>query len=120
MPNSKPIKQYTDAQLLRIAKRQKFIKILIVLTLLTIWIPFASIFMGIIAFPFIYRLGKALRSPGTWLFVVAAFIPFVDLISLLILNRIATVTLRRHQIRIGLTGARKEDLTRLAKLCTAS
>src|SRR5687768_7625547 len=107
------VKQYTETELIRIAKRQKIIRCLIVVNLLTLWIPFASIFMGIIAFPFIYRLGKALRSSSIWLFVVVAFIPFVDLIGLLILNRIATVTLRRYQIHVGLTGARKEDLARL-------
>jgi hypothetical protein len=110
------IKQYTGAELMRIAKRQKIVRCLIVVNLLTIWIPFASIFMGIISFPFIYRLGKALHSSATWLFVVAAFIPVVDLVGLLILNWIATVSLGQHQIRVGLAGARKEDLAKLAHL----
>lgn len=97
------IKQYTGAELMRIAMRQKVVRRLIVVNLLTIWIPFASIFMGMIGFPFIYRLGKALRSSATWLFVAAAIIPVVDLVGLLILNRIVTVALGQHQIRVGLT-----------------
>ncbi len=101
-------------QLIRIAKRQKIVRCLIVLNLFTCWIPFASIFTGMIGASFVYQLGRALRTSATWLFVMAAFIPIVDLIGLFILNRMATVTLRRHQIRVGLLGARKEDLTRLA------
>lgn len=102
--------EYTDAEILEIAKGQKAIQWLIVVNLLTIWIPFASIVTGIIGAIFIYRLGKAERSSLAVLYTILAFVPLIGLIGLLIVNSKATVVLRQRGIRVGLMGAKKEDL----------
>jgi hypothetical protein len=105
--------EYTNAGVLEIAKKQKAVIWLILVNLLTIWIPFASIIIGIIGVVFIYRLGKAVQSSLAVLYAILAFIPLLGLIGLLILNSKATAALKQRGIRVGLMGARAEDLSKL-------
>ena len=100
---------YNDSETVDIAKRQKAVIWLIVVNLLTFWIPFASILTCILGFVFIYNLAKALQAPP-WLYVVLSLIPLVNLIALLVLNRKATTALQAHGVRVGLMGANKDDL----------
>jgi len=69
--------------------------------------------LNLIAVVFIYRLAKALRRTA-WVYALAAFFPCVGLITLLLINHCATRALRRHGVRVGLTGAVKSDLDHIA------
>lgn len=53
----------------------------------------------------IYRLCKALEL-GPILWVLAMFVPVINLISLLVLNQKATGFLKSHGVKVGLMGAR--------------
>jgi len=70
------------------------------------WIVLVLNLIGVV---FIYRLAKALRQTA-WVYAVAAFVPCVGLITLLLINQFATGALRRHGVRVGLMGALKSDL----------
>jgi len=69
--------------------------------------------VGIIGVVFVYRLAKALGRTA-WVYAVAALFPCISLITLLIINYAATQTLRQAGIHVGLMGARRADLERLA------
>jgi len=49
-----------------------------------------------------------------WVYVVAAFIPCISLITLLLLNHYATQALRQNGVRVGLLGARTSDLENIS------
>lgn len=106
--------QCNNSEILEVAKYQKNILWLIIVNLLTFWMVFVSILTGIIGIIFIYRLAKVLKSSLDWLYIVLSFIPVVNVIALLLLNRKATVVLRAHGIRVGLMGANQEDLSKLS------
>jgi peptidoglycan biosynthesis protein MviN/MurJ (putative lipid II flippase) len=74
------------------------------------WIVLVLNLIGVV---FIYRMAKALHQTA-WVFAVAAFVPCVSLITLLLINQFATGALRRHGVRVGLMGAVKSDLENLA------
>jgi hypothetical protein len=61
----------------------------------------------------IYRLAKALEVQSPWVYVVCAFIPYINNLTLLVINVQATGALKRHGIQVGLMGARNEDLMKL-------
>jgi hypothetical protein len=73
----------------------------------------AMLVLNIIAAVYIYRLAKALHKTA-WVYALAAFFPCVGLITLLLINHFATRALRRHGVRVGLTGAVKSDLDHIA------
>ncbi len=122
---------FSREELLRIARSQKGIINLILVNLflvlclvgLLIWmgpqsksIPevdligrCSSLVITVITVVFIYRMAKALRLTA-WVFAVAAFIPCIGLLTLLLVNHLATQALRNQGIRVGLLGARISDL----------
>lgn len=58
----------------------------------------------------VYNMGKTLKLPNTWLWVIGTMIPLVGLIVLLIMNSKATSTLQSAGVRVGLMGANMKDL----------
>jgi hypothetical protein len=124
-----PIKRmspFTDAQILEIARNQERILWLLLASCVVVLGSFlvppgviaGSLFLaalaaiGIVATVLIYRLSKALeRSP--WVYVVCAFIPYVNTATLLIMNLRATAALRSRGISVGLMGANQSDLSKL-------
>lgn len=60
-----------------------------------------------------YRLARALGSAMAWLWTVAMIVPCLSLILLLTLNHRATVAIRAAGVRVGLFGARAEDVDRV-------
>ncbi len=66
------------------------------------------VFLAVAVFSFycVYRLCRALRMVP-WLWLIAMFIPLVNLICLVVLNQKATATLKAAGIRVGLLGARQ-------------
>jgi hypothetical protein len=109
---------YSDAEVLCIAKHQKTIIWLILLSIpayvAVVFIPFLPLIVGIISLFFIYQLAAALKASAPWLWVVLALIPCVGLIALLVINSSATSALKARGIRVGLMGARKDDLDKIA------
>ena len=108
---------YTDTEVLVIAKRQKAIIWLILLSIpayaASIVIPFIPIILAIISLVFIYQLAAALKESAPWRYVILGLIPCVNLIALLVINARATSALKARGIGVGLMGARKDDLDKL-------
>jgi hypothetical protein len=77
----------------------------------------ATMVINVIAVVFIYRLAKTLRRTA-WVYVVAAFFPCISLITLLVVNHHATQTLRDCGVRVGLLGAKREDLENMTRIVT--
>ncbi|MCX5758388.1 MAG: hypothetical protein NTU83_07780 [Candidatus Hydrogenedentes bacterium] len=101
--------QWTKQDLMDVAKRQKSILWMILISLVAMFIPFATIVTGIVQIYFIYRLAAALRSSAAWVYIILAFIPLVGLFALLHINSNATNRLKENGIKVGLMGARMVD-----------
>jgi len=127
--------QYSDGELLEIAQNRKalswtFLVCLVLQVAAVVWLP-TSIFLPmsqiwlILIFPlcamvswlivptFIYGLASALKSPLKVFFAFISLVPGVGLIILLFLSIEATRVLRDRGLRVGLMGAKTEDVRRL-------
>ena len=69
--------------------------------------------LGVISLIFIYQLALALKEPAPWVYAILAMIPCISTIAILILNGRATSALKAQGIRVGLMGARREDLDKI-------
>ena len=107
-----PTDPWTTPELLEVAKYQKYIQWLVVARLLAMFIPHATVITTVIGIYFIYKLAAALRSTVAWLYIIVAFIPLIGLLALLHLVVSATKILRANGVRVGIMGARMEDLSR--------
>ena len=118
---------FTDSQLFEIARNQKRILRLLLASIPVVigapFVPPTSIFIGFLGAVFIligvigavliYRLANALEEAWPWLYVACAFVPYVNTVTLLIVNVKATAALKARGIWVGLMGAAKKDLKRL-------
>ncbi len=120
------MENYSDTDLLTVAKTQKQIlrllcaSILACLAMLTgpsvmAFLAMAAVLLlGIMSAVLIYRLAGALKEPLPWLYLVLAFVPYASVAALLIINAKASAALKTKGIRVGLMGARPEDLEKLS------
>lgn len=108
-------KEFSNAEILEIAKYQKWILWTVLASLVAIFIPYALLFTSIVSVILVYQLAKALRSPNDIGYAIAAILPIIGIIALLVINGRATRTLRNHEISVGLMGARKKDLKNVKK-----
>ena len=120
------MKTLSDSQVLKVAQHQKRILWLLLASIavviggfcvaatgisgagaliLAALIVAACGLIGVISTVAIYRLAKALEVAWPWLYVVCAFIPYVNTVTLLVINLRATAALKRRGIRVGLMGA---------------
>jgi hypothetical protein len=104
--------EYTDADILEIAKKQQMVLWAFFFCLFIFTIPNTKGVAVIIFAIFIYQLAKALRSPNAWLYAILAIIPFIGFITLAVINSKATAALRKRGVRVGIMGARKADLSK--------
>jgi hypothetical protein len=104
---------WSREELLEIATRQKQILLLILLSLLTLFIPYARFLVGFVQIYFIYKYARALRSSMAWVYIILAFIPLAGLLGLLHLNSKGTKALQANGIRVGLMGAGSADIEAL-------
>ena len=113
---------YSNVEILYIAKQQKAVLWLIPISILAYLVGFAIgphmvpvfvLALGVISLIFIYQLALALKEPAPWVYAILALIPCISLISMLILNGRATSALKAQGIRVGLMGARREDLDKI-------
>jgi len=109
---------YSDTELLEIAKRQKAVIWLILLSIpayaAAIVMPSLPLIVGIISLMFIYHLASSLKEAAPWQYVVLGIIPCLGVIALLMINSRATSALKARGIRVGLMGARRDELNRLS------
>lgn len=126
---------YSDGELLEIAQNQKALNWTILVCLLLqpsalilrptgIFLPLASVWL-IFIFPlvaiiswlvvptFIYGLAAALKSPLKVAFAVLGLLPVVGLLIMAALSAKSTRALRDRGVRVGLFGAKADDIRRL-------
>jgi ABC-type glycerol-3-phosphate transport system permease component len=101
---------WTKQDLLEVAKFQKYIQWLVLAYLVAMFIPFGQLIVGVVGIYFIYKLAVALRSSFAWLYIVAMFIPIIGLLALLHIVVGATRILRTNGVRVGIMGAKLEDI----------
>ncbi len=65
--------QWTSEEMLEVAKRQKQILWMILLSLVAMFIPFATIVTGIIQIYFLFKLAQAVRSSAAWVYIICVF-----------------------------------------------
>jgi hypothetical protein len=72
----------------------------------------ASLVLAVFSIYCLYRIGKAMKQSVAYLVAIIIFsiIPCINLVVLLFVNASATKVLRAHGIKVGLLGAKKEDL----------
>ena len=58
----------------------------------------------------VYYLARSLKVKRPWLYAVGIFVPIANLFVLLGVIRAATKVLRAKNIRVGIMGAKKEDV----------
>jgi len=104
--------EYTDADILEIAKKQQMVLWAFFFCLFIFTVPNTKGVASIIFAIFIYQLAKALRSPIAWLYAILTIIPIVGFITLISIDSQATAALRKHGIRVGIMGAKKSDLSK--------
>ena len=104
---------WTPEEILEVAKRQKMILWMIVISLATFLFPPAIIVANIIQIYFIFKLAQAIRSPSAWIYIFLSCLPLVSLIALLYINGKATSILRKNQIKVGFMGADPSDLEKI-------
>jgi hypothetical protein len=66
--------------------------------------------LAIIEIYFVYKLLTALKSKYWILWIIGIIIPYLSLILLLVLNDRATKTIKQHGYKVGLMGARLDDI----------
>jgi len=101
--------EWTKAELIEVAKRQKSIMWMILISLVAMFIPYATLVTGVIQIYFIYKLAVAVRSSAAWAYIIVVFIPLIGLLGLLHINGRATKALQTKGIKVGLIGARMAD-----------
>lgn len=118
------MKAYTRPELVVISRIQKHVLRLILVSLLVVLpliVPLppgldealtlaalpALLLIGAIGAVLVYRLAKAIRCAAPWVYVAFAFIPYINTVTLLILNARATAALRANGVEVGLMGAKQ-------------
>jgi hypothetical protein len=105
--------QWTKADLMEVANRQKSIMWMILISLVAAFIPFATIVTAIIQIFFIYKLATAVRSSAAWVYIILSFVPLIGLLALLHINGKAMTILRTNGVKVGLMGARMDDFNKI-------
>jgi hypothetical protein len=106
--------EYTNTEVVAIAKKQKAIIWLILFSLLVFVFPLGWIVIALVQIVFVYQLAQSLKLSAPWLWCVGMTIPLVSLILLLHLNGKATTAIRGKGVTVGLMGANKAQLEKLA------
>lgn len=118
---------FKDSQLSEIARNQKgILRLLLVsipIVIGTPWVPATHVTIGLIGAAFIligimgailiHHLARALEEPFPWLYVACAFLPYINTVTLLLVNAKATAALKARGIEVGLMGVNQSDLKRL-------
>ena len=114
------MKNYTNQEVLEIAKWQKALLWIILLLLLSYFLlglkgigPLIGLVIAVVEIIFVYQLAMSLKESAAWLYAILMIIPFVSLIVLLMLSSRATAALRSRGVRVGLMGANGSDLDKL-------
>jgi hypothetical protein len=76
--------------------------------------------VGAVSVYFVYKLAVAVGSSVPILYVILVFIPFIALLTLVVLVGKATGFLKQHDIRVGLMGAKNADVDRFREEALAA
>ena len=107
--------EFTAKELFEIAKRQKQILWIILISFLCMLFPPAILIVAIFQVFYIYKLAVAVRSSFAWGYIILSFLPLISLLALLSVNGKASRILKANGVKIGLMGVAKSDLERLGK-----
>lgn len=110
------MKEYKKEQILEIANYQIKIIFLMVYCILLNGLALrffvlSFLLSGFLAY-FMLKLAKALDLKLAFIFAILAFIPIVSIISLIVLNQMATKALFHAGLRVTFFGADKNELER--------
>jgi hypothetical protein len=106
--------QYTNDDVFAIAKTQRVIIWLVLASLVDFVFPPAFIIITFFKIMFVYSLAGELKLNDSWAWFVCMLIPLVNIILLLKLNAKATAIIRSKGVKVGLMGANKVQLVKLA------
>jgi hypothetical protein len=104
-----------DVDLYQIGILQKNLMGLILCTFVSFMFPPIQLILNVFSAYVIFKLIKSLKMTAVWVWTLFAYIPLIGLFVLLHINGKATQQLTARGIRVGLMGARKEDLEKLAQ-----
>lgn len=120
------MEQYTNTEIVRIAKIHKAV-IWLILASLILYIgvlsflsqlPFAdsviTLIITIIFLVFGYQLAKALKLRNAWAWCLGLIVPLLGLILLLALSSKAITVIKSKGVPVGFMGASKAQLAKLA------
>ena len=109
---------FTKEEIIEVAKLQRIVCWLFLGVLLGTLAPVLGTMASILglltgawALFYIYFLAQSLRVSKPWLYALGVLIPIVKLFVVFRVIRNATRVLHEHHIRVGLMGARKDDLS---------
>ena len=112
--------QLSHKEIMVVAKRQNVIMWLILVSIpayaAAVLVPFLPLIACIISLVFIYKLAVALKEPWPWAYVMLGLIPCVSIIALIVIYNRASSTLKANGVRVGLMGARKDDLEKITTI----
>lgn len=119
-------KQFNRNELIEIAKQQKILIILIILTLiiypictlyaylelndLVLLITAVSLFLKML---YVYKLAKALFIKNSWVYFILPLISYVNLAVYIYLIVESVKVLKKNNIRVGILGAKISDIISL-------
>jgi hypothetical protein len=106
------MQEYTDADVVKVAKKQKTILWLVLASFVAMLFPPLLVIVGVANLVLMYQLAKALRLTA-WAWCIGMVVPLVSLVLLLALNRKATNLIRSKGISVGLMGANRAQLDKL-------
>lgn len=101
----------SDAEITNVAKWQKAILWLILVSFVGLFFPPLLFITGIGSLICIYNLAAALKLPAPWLYAVLGLIPYIGLVALFVINNKATAALKQRGIKVGLMGAKLSEVS---------
>lgn len=107
------MEEFTNAEVIAIARKQKAIIWLILVSLLSFLFWPAQLLIAVINLVFVYQLAKSLKLTA-WAWCIGMIVPLVSLILLVTLNSRATMVIRGKGVSVGLMGADKAQLEKLS------
>ena len=108
----------SNKKIIKIARHQTTICWLVITGLFGLDIKPIGLIVGIILIYQVYLLAESLELKHPWGYSLGVFIPIFSLFILWRLMKLSTKTLQQNNVRVGLMGGKKEDLSKLIEEST--
>jgi len=108
------VTQYTVDDVIAIAKTQRIIIWLVIASLLEFVLPIVFIILLLFKIIYVYCFIDELKLKDSWLWLVFLVVPLINIIMLLMLNSKATAAIKSKGVKVGIMGANKAQLAKLA------